>query len=106
MVRPVASAMGTDNDSTTDARTFRGTVNGRKVEMNDDYRYVALVAEDQFGFTQLAAPPHIVKEGTERTFCGLTASRFDPVSGRFLFDMACSDCRVVIARIESGEGGF
>jgi hypothetical protein len=70
------------------------------------YQYVALVAFDQYGLTQLAAPPHIVKDGTDRTFCGLTAARFEPVGGNFLFGMACGDCKLVIARLASGEGGF
>ena len=74
--------------------------------MSESYRYVSLVAQDQFGFTQLAARPHIVNEDTDRTFCGLTAARFEPVSGNYLFDMACGDCKLVIARLASGEGGF
>jgi hypothetical protein len=74
--------------------------------VSNSYRYVGLVALDHFGFTQLAAPPHIVKEGTDRTFCGLTAARFEPVSGNHLFDMACGDCKLVMARLANGEGGF
>jgi hypothetical protein len=75
-------------------------------EMSDSYQYVGLVAMDQYGLTQLMAPPHIVKEGTDRTFCGLTAARFEPVAGNFLLGMACGDCKLVIARLMSGEGGF
>lgn len=74
--------------------------------MGESYRFVGLVALDQFGFTQLAAAPHIVKDGTDRTFCGLTAARFEPVGGHYLFGMACGDCKLVIARLASGDGGF
>jgi hypothetical protein len=74
--------------------------------VSEYYQYVGLVALDQFGLTQLVARPHIVNDDTDRTFCGLTAARFEPVAGNYLFDMACGDCKLVIARLASGEGGF
>lgn len=75
--------------------------------MSETYQFVGLVALDQYGLEQLAAAPHILKDGTDRTYCGLTAARFQPVgASNFLYGMACGDCKVVIARLASGEGGF
>jgi hypothetical protein len=80
---------------------------GRPDQVNESYQYVGPVAVDQYGLEQLAGPPHIVKDGTDRTYCGLTAARFQPVGGNnFLYGMACGDCKLVIARLASGEGGF